>query len=131
VFNDTPVDLLASYTPPQVTSTTTGIDPELATLATSYTYNADRQITAAAYPEGNGFSTVTQAYDTFGRLGSKFDPLSNITTTYQYLTNAAGVSTDQIASVVTSDGVTVTNTFDGFLQTQVQWSSGYDDEHVA
>jgi YD repeat-containing protein len=123
-FTDTPVDLLASYTPPQVSSTTTGTDPKLATLATSYSYNADRRITATSYPEGNGFSTVTQTYDTFGRLGSRFDPLSNITTTYQYATNAAGVSTDQIASLVTSDGVTVTNTFDGFLKTQVQWSSG-------
>ena len=33
-FTNTPVDLLESYTPPQVSATTTGDDPELATLAT-------------------------------------------------------------------------------------------------
>jgi hypothetical protein len=63
-------DLLASYTPPQVSSTTTGTDPELATLATSYTYNADRLVTAIQVPESNAFQTVTKGYDTFGRLGS-------------------------------------------------------------
>jgi RHS repeat-associated protein len=123
-FTDTPVDLLASYTPPQVSSTTSGTDPELTTLATSYTYNADRLVTAIQVPEGNGFQTVTKGYDTFGRLGSTFDPLSNVTTTYGYATNSSGTSTDQIASLITSDGVTVTNTFDGFLKTQVQWTSG-------
>jgi RHS repeat-associated protein len=122
-FADTTVDLLASYTPPQVSSTTTGTDPELATLATSYTYNADRKITSTIVPEGSGFQAVTQEYDTFGRLGSKFDPLSNVTTTYQYATNTSGVSTDQIAALLTSDGVTVTNTFDGFLKTKTLWSS--------
>jgi RHS repeat-associated protein len=122
-FTDTPVDLLASYTPPQVSSTTTGTDPELATLATSYTYNADRKVTATVVPEGSGFQAVTRDYDTFGRLLSKFDPLSNVTTTYQYVTNPSGVSTDQIAALTTSDGVIVTNTFDGFLKTQTQWSS--------
>ncbi len=122
-FTDTPVDLLASYTPPQVSSTTGGVDPELATLATSYTYNADRKLTATIVPEGNGFQTVTQEYDSFGRLASKFDPLSNVTTTYQYAKNASGVSTDQIAALLTSDGVSVASTFDGFLKTQTLWSS--------
>jgi RHS repeat-associated protein len=122
-FADTPVDLLASYAPPQVSSTTTGTDPELATLATSYAYNADRKITATIVPEGSGFHAVTQDYDAFGRLLSRFDPLSNVTTTYQYATNASGVSTDQVGSLTTSDGVVMTNVFDGFLKTQTQWSS--------
>jgi hypothetical protein len=122
-FADTPVDLLASYAPPQVSSTTTGTDPELATLATSYTYNADRKTTATMVPEGSGFQAVTQDYDTFGRLLSKFDPLSNVTTTYQYATNGSGISTDQVGSLTTSDGVVMTNVFDGFLKTQTQWSS--------
>ena len=37
---------------------------------------------------------------------------------YSYVLNASGVSTDQVGSITTSDGVSVTNTFDGFLKTK-------------
>jgi YD repeat-containing protein len=114
---------VSSFSRPVSRRPTTGTDPELATLATSYTYNADRKITSTIVPEASGFQAVTQEYDAFGRLGSKFDPLSNVTTTYQYATNTSGVSTDQIAALLTSDGVTVTNTYDGFLKTKTLWSS--------
>jgi RHS repeat-associated protein len=122
-FTNTPVDLLESYTPPQVSSTTTGNDPELATLTTSYTYNGDRQLTKESVPEGTGFQTVMTDYDGFGRLSATYDPLSNVTASYQYVLNAAGVSTDQVGSVVTSDGVSLTNTYDGFLKTRASWAS--------
>ncbi len=122
-FTDTPVDLLESYTPPQVSTATSGDDPELATLATSYTYNGDRQVTTVDAPEGTGYQAVTHEYDTYGRLSSRFDPLSGVAATYGYLLNGSGVTTDQVASITTSDGVSITNTFDGFLKTRTQWAS--------
>jgi RHS repeat-associated protein len=122
-FTNTPVDLLASYTPPQVSATTSGNDPELATLTTSYAYNPDRRPTTTDVPEGTSYDAVAKVYDAFGRLASRYDPLSNVTATYAYTVNGSGVSTDQIASILTSDGTTVTNTYDGFLKTQTAWSS--------
>ena len=122
-FTSTPVDLLASYTPPQVSATTTGDDPELATLATSYTYNGDRNVTAIDTPEGTSYAVIAKDYDAYGRLGSTFDPLSGVTATYEYVLNASGVSTDQIGNITTSDGVSVTNTFDGFLKRKTLWAS--------
>jgi hypothetical protein len=64
-----------------------------------------------------------KAYDAYGRLGSTYDPLSNVTATYAYLLNASNVSTDQVASITTSDGIVVANTYDGFLKTRTAWSS--------
>jgi RHS repeat-associated protein len=122
-FTSNPVDLPASYTPPQVSATTSGDDPELATLTTSYTYNPDRRPTTTDVPEGTSYDAKTKTYDAFGRLESRYDPLSNVTATYAYLVNGSGVSTDQIASIATSDGITVSNTFDGFLKTRTAWSS--------
>jgi YD repeat-containing protein len=122
-FTSTPVDLLASYTPPQVSNTTTGDDPELATLTTSYSYNPDRQVTAVDTPEGTSYDVIAKTYDAYGRLGTTYDPLSNVTATYEYVLNASNVSTDQVGSIVTSDGVTVTNTFDGFLKKKTLWAS--------
>ena len=122
-FTNTPVDLLASYTPPQVSSSTTGSDPELQTLATSYTYNLDRQITAIDTPEGASYDVISKAYDTYGRLSATFDPLSSVTANYQYILNASNVSTDQVGNISTSDGVSLTNTFDGFLKTKTLWAS--------
>ena len=122
-FTDTPVDLLESYTPPQVSTATSGDDPELATLATSYTYNGDRQVTTVDAPEGTGYQAVTHEYDTYGRLSSRFDPLSGVAATYGYLLNGSGVTTNQVATITTSDGVSITNTFDGFLKTRTQWAS--------
>jgi len=122
-FSSNSVDLLASYTPPQVSTTPSGDDPELATLASSYLYNADRQVTSITEPEGTGYQAVTKTYDTYGRLWKTLDPLSAVTATYGYLLNGVGVSTDQVGSVTTTDGVTVTNTFDGFLKTKTLWSS--------
>ena len=122
-FTSTPVDLPASYTPPQVSTATTGNDPELATLTTSYAYDPDRQLTTVDAPEGASYAAIMKAYDTFGRLSATYDPLSNVTATYAYALNAGGVSTDQIANVTTSDGVSLTNTFDGFLKRQTLWTS--------
>jgi hypothetical protein len=80
-------------------SSTTGNDPELATLTTSYSYNADRQQTTDQVPEGTAYQTLTKGYDTFGRLSTAFDPLSNVTASYEYVLNASGVSTDQVARI--------------------------------
>jgi RHS repeat-associated protein len=122
-FTNTPVDLLESYSPPQVSSTTSGNDPELATLTTSYTYNGDRQLTTESVPEGTSFQTIMKDYDGFGRLATTFDPLSNVTASYEYVLNASNISTDQVGTITTSDGVTLTNTFDGFLKTKTSWAS--------
>ena len=102
-FTSTPVDLLASYTPPQVSATTSGDDPELATLATSYTYNGDRQVTAIDAPEGTSYDVISKGYDSYGRLSTSYDPLSSVTATYEYVLNGSGVSTDQVGSITTSD----------------------------
>jgi YD repeat-containing protein len=122
-FTSTPVDLLASYTPPQVSSSTTGNDPKLKTLTTSYDYNTDRQVTTIDTPEGTSYQAILKDYDTYGRLSATFDPLSNVTATYGYVLNASNVSTDQVGSIATSDGITVTHTFDGFLKRKTLWAS--------
>jgi RHS repeat-associated protein len=62
-------------------------------------------------------------YDGFGRLATTFDPLSNVTASYEYVLNASNISTDQVGTITTSDGVTLTNTFDGFLKTKTSWAS--------
>jgi hypothetical protein len=85
-------------------------------LATSYNYNLDRQITSIDAPEGTSYDVISKAYDTYGRLSATFDPLSNVTASYEYILNASNVSTDQVGNITTSDGVSLTNTFDGFLK---------------
>jgi YD repeat-containing protein len=57
LFDYTPIDLEASYTPPAL-----GTDP----VATTYAYNADRQLTLVTRPDGQ---TLSLDYDaTKGRL---------------------------------------------------------------
>jgi RHS repeat-associated protein len=72
---------------------------------------------------GEAVRVGASSYDTYGRLSATYDPLSNVTASFAYPLNASHVSTDQIASITTSDGVTMDFTYDGFLKTKTTWSS--------
>ena len=67
----TPVDLEATYTPP---------DLGIGTVATTYTYNADRQLTQVQRPDGQ---TLALAYEpTGGRLTTLTAPTGQTTFSY-------------------------------------------------
>ena len=68
-FAYTPVDLLAQYTPPAIA----GVDNP----STTYSYNADWQLTQISRPDGQ---TVSLAYDSAGRVS----PLTTAAGTASY-----------------------------------------------
>ena len=123
-FTSTPVDLLASYTPPQVSATTSGDDPELATLATSYTYNGDRDVTAIDTPEGTSYAVIAKDYDAYGRLGLDLRPAlegdRDVRVRPQRLRR---LDRPDRATSRPRTASSVTNTFDGFLKKKTLWAS--------
>ncbi len=95
-FDYTPVDLTGSYTAPL-------------SGATTYTYNADRQLTAIARPG----SSISLGYDPAGRLGT-------ITTdrgTHQYAYDAQG----RLGSITTGSDA-IAYGYDGGLLTRTTWT---------
>jgi RHS repeat-associated protein len=104
LFDYTPIDLEASYTPPAL-----GSDP----VATTYTYNADRQLTLVTRPDGQ---TLSLGYDTTtGRLVTLTEPQGQTTFTY-YPTSG------KVASIATPGGVALAYTYDGSLLTGTTWT---------
>jgi RHS repeat-associated protein len=103
-FDYTPIDLESSYTPP---------DLGIGTVATTYTYNADRQLTQITRPDGQG---VTMSYEpTTGRLSTLTEPRGVTTFTYT-------PTTGQVASITVPDGGTLSYTYDGSLLTGSTWT---------
>ena len=84
-----------------------------APLAFHYAYNLDRQLTVIAYPNG---TTVSLSYDNGGRLSQVLLPGVGA---YSYAYNA---STGQLSSITAPDNETLDESWDGFLNTQTQWS---------
>jgi RHS repeat-associated protein len=123
-FTYTPLNLLGAYDPPQVSSADGGVETPLATLNTSYAYDPNHNPISTQVPEGTGYDTVVQLFDANSRLSSTYDPISLVTSAYSYL------ASDQVGSIVTSDGVTLTNTFDGFLKSKTAWSSSLFNNSV-
>jgi RHS repeat-associated protein len=101
-FTYTAVDLTSEYVPPS----------ESGTGPTTYTYNADRQITHVARSDGK---TVSFTYDTAGRLDSMVTPTS--ATTYAYNT-----TTGNLASASITGGEDLTYAYNGSLLTESTWA---------
>ncbi|EQD69198.1 YD repeat protein, partial [mine drainage metagenome] len=99
------VNQTASDTSPTVTGS--------APLAFHYTYNLDRQLTGIAYLDG---TTVSLNYDGGGRLSQVSLPGLG---SYLYSYDA---STGQMSSISAPDNELLSESWDGFLNTQTQWS---------
>lgn len=103
-FTYTPVDEWQSYTPPVIPGTGTGV--------TSYTYNADKQVTRVLRPDGQAVDFV---YDAAGRLSTTTSPTG--VTTYGYSPDAG-----KLATVTAPDGVGLAYTYSGFLPETESWT---------
>lgn len=97
-FSFDPNDRLASYVPPD-------LSPALSPKDTPYAWDGDGLLLLAQNPG----KTVGYTYDALGRLARRVDA---VTTTQTF--DSAG----RLSTVVTSDGVTLTNTWDGSLLTK-------------
>jgi YD repeat-containing protein len=103
-FAYTPVDLEASYTPP---------DLGIGTVATTYTYNTDRQLTQVQRPDGQ---TLALDYEpTGGRLTTLTAPTGQTTFTYH-------PTTGNVATIASPGGVWLSYTYDGSLLTGTTWT---------
>ncbi len=101
-FDYTPVDLEDTYSPP---------DLGIGNVATTYSYNADRQLTQVMRPDGQ---TVDLNYDAGGRLSALVTP----TGTLQY---AYSATTGNLASI-TAPSSTLAHSYDGSLLPGTTWS---------
>ncbi|NJD69712.1 MAG: PKD domain-containing protein [candidate division NC10 bacterium] len=106
-FAYTPGDLESAYHPPSPLAGEGGGEG----VSTTYTYNADRQLTLVTRPDGQ---TLSLAYDTAGRLNSLVTP----TGTLQY---AYSGTTGNLSSI-TAPGSTLSYVYDGPLLKQTTWS---------
>jgi RHS repeat-associated protein len=102
-FSYTPVDLLASYTPPSVSS---------ASPSTQYAYDVDRELTTMTRPDG---IAVSYGYDSAGRLQTTTIPQGTLTRAYS-------PTTGLLAALLAPSGESTGYTYDGFLGTGVSWS---------
>ena len=103
-FDYTPIDLEASYTPP---------DLEIGNVATTYTYNADRQLTLVTRPDGQA---LTLDYEpTGGRLSTLTAPTGQTTFTYH-------PTTGQVSNIASPGGVGLAYSYDGSLLTGATWT---------
>ncbi len=102
-FTYTPVDLQASYAPP---------DLGIGTTATAYAYNKDRQLTQITRPDGQ---TIAIGYDTQGRASTITTPTGTTTLGYD-------ATKGQLTSIQAPGGENEAFTWDGFLPTGETWS---------
>ncbi len=102
-FHYTPIDLESTYTPP---------DLGIGNVATTYTYNADRQLTQVTRPDGQ---TIGLGYDPGGRLDSLTAPTGPTAFTYH-------PTTGQLTRISAPGGVVLSYTYDGILRTGTTWA---------
>jgi RHS repeat-associated protein len=103
-FAYTPVDLESAYTPPDI-----GIGP----VATTYTYNRDKQLTLVIRPDGQ---TISLDYDPAkGRLVSMTEPRGQTTFTYH-------PTSGHVSSILSPGGVSLSYAYDGSLVTGATWA---------
>jgi RHS repeat-associated protein len=107
----TPVDLMSSYTPPVV--------PGVPSPATTYQYNADRQLTHTSRPDG---LAIDRFYDSAGRLDFVTQPDGTLDHDYFGLAPPAGGAPGRLSRIVSTSGVALDFTYDGRLQTSTTWS---------
>ncbi len=102
-FSFSPVELLASYTPPSVGS---------GSWATVYAYDLDRKPTTVTRPDAG---TITYSYDLFGHLATTTYPQGTLTTSYNR-------DTALLNSTTSASGETTAFTYDGVVLTKATWS---------
>ncbi len=98
------MDLVASYTPPSVSS---------ASPATTYTYDVDRALRTLTRPDS---VAITYVYDSAGRVQSKTIPQGTLSLSYDPVTG-------YLATATAPGGEMTTYSYDGFLKTGVTWSN--------
>ena len=101
-FAYTPVDLVASYSPPIVGGASQSL----------YTYDADRQSTLVTRPDGK---TIAYGYDSAGRSST----LTIARGTFAYTYDAAKGT---LASIAAPGGIALAYTYDGMLATGTTWT---------
>jgi RHS repeat-associated protein len=114
-FSYTPVDLVSSYAPPQLSGGAT---------TTQYFYDLDRRATSVVRPDG---ITIGYGYDSSGRLTTTSIPQGMLTQSYD-------PNTGYVGAVTAAGGERAAFAYDGFLPTGITWtgmvpgtlSVGYD-----
>jgi RHS repeat-associated protein len=103
VFSYTPIDHEETYTPPTIGGP----------VATSYTYNTDRQLTQIARPDGQ---IVSFGYDPgTGRLATRTTPIDTVTFGYH-------PTTGHLNTLTSTTGEHVAYAYDGSLRTAAIWT---------
>jgi RHS repeat-associated protein len=103
-FGYTPVDLESIYTPP---------DLAIGTVATTYTYNQDRQLTQVVRPDSQ---TVALDYEpTGGRISTLTAPTGQTKFTYH-------PTSGKVSSIASPGGAGLTFAYDGSLLTGTTWT---------
>jgi RHS repeat-associated protein len=103
-FGYTPVDLEATYAPPDV---------GIGNVTTSYAWNLDRQLELVTRPDG---VTIDPAYDLGGRLATVTHPGGQESYAYN-------PTTGKLATIAAPDA-TITYAYDGLLLAGTTWSGG-------
>jgi RHS repeat-associated protein len=101
-FTYTPVDLLASYLPPDA-----GFSPR----ETQYSYDLDRNLTLLTQPDGK---TLSYGFDTAGRASTVTAPSAVRTRAYDLVTG--------MLSSIAAPGVTLGFGYDGTLLAEMTWT---------
>lgn len=101
-YSYSPVNLPTTYTPPSVAGTG----------ATTYTYNADRDVTKITRPDG---SIISNKYDSAGRLSSIILPSATLTFGYS-------TTTGNLSKAAVSGGETIAYSYNGSLPTRAVWT---------
>jgi len=102
IFNYTPVNLEAGYTPPTVPGTG----------ATTYQYNRAKQLASVVRPD---LQSLSLGYDTAGRLSTQTLPRGAVTYAYS-------PTTGHLNTITAPDNGTLSYTYDGGLPLSETWS---------
>jgi YD repeat-containing protein len=103
-FDYTPVDLEATYIPP---------DLGIGNVATTYTYNLDRQLTQVTRPDGQ---TLTLDYEPAGgRLSTLTAPTGQTTFTHH-------PTSGLVSTIASPGGIGLSYSYDGSLPTGTTWT---------
>jgi len=99
------LDQATLYTPPSVSG--------ISTPQTVYSYNLDKQLTQITRPDAQ------QVILNYGTTSGKLDSMDIPRGSYNYSYNA---SSGQLASATAPDSGVLSYSYDGFLNTQTQWT---------
>jgi RHS repeat-associated protein len=107
----TPVDLMESYDPPVL--------DDVPSPQTTYTYNADKQLTNTLRPDG---VSLTRSYDSAGRLDLITMPTGTIQHEYYDNTVCVGCAPGSLKRLTGPGSSIIDLTYDGSLLKSTTWS---------